>query len=139
MQHLDGSIGAAVAAMGAFARAAAADPGVPAATWAALDEYRPSAVDRIVQTAEALYAASTVSPAFPAAGLTLCAQLAHMCIEHQWHQLGQTDRGARMIAACRRRLGELDPAQAPAELDPEPLAEHLPPAEPDPEPAPPAE
>lgn len=123
MLYLDGSFDAASLALAAFMREA--DAAVPEVTWLALGGFEPSPVDRVVRSAEALYAAMVAAPGFPAAGATLCAQLAQMAVAYQWNEFG-LGRGNAMIAACRRYLGELTEVEAPIENDPAPLAAYLP-------------
>lgn len=125
MELLDDNVVAAADAMQSFLDGSAGDPTVSVGLRSILAAPHPSPVRRIVTAAEALYAEA---PALPLAGVLLCAQLAHMAQAHGWHVLGQTGRAAGIIAACRRRLGELTEAEAPPEADPAPLAD---PANPD--------
>lgn len=77
------------------------------AAFAAVSAYYPSPVDRVVNTAEALYADMQAAPAgaLQDALSTGCAQLADFCVTNSWHALGQTDRGLKMSGAARRLLG----------------------------------
>src|ERR1700749_1089430 len=73
--------------------------GLPAPVAAELAALRPSPVDRLVNLAEALW---SQMDAVPPEGQVLCAQLADVAERYQFHDLGQTDRAARMILGCRR-------------------------------------
>src|SRR5205085_710463 len=105
MNFLDGGFPAATVAVAALIR----DHGtaLPALTYDTLAAYTPSPVDRLVTQCEALYAAAD---SLPDAGLLLCAQLARIAQDGAFHHLGQSDRAGKVIAAMRRRLGELDEA-----------------------------
>lgn len=122
MQFLEGGFGGVPTALAVFTRDHGA--GLPPVTFDALAAYFPSPVDRTVSVCEALYAAAdSLGPE----GWTLCAQLARVAQDNGFHELGQTARGAGVIAAMRRRVGETtgpDPSE-----DPAPLAQYLPPAD----------
>lgn len=81
---------------------------------AALTAYYPSPVDRVINSAEALYACVKVASAgAPRDALSVaCAQLADFAVANQWHELGQTDRGLKMSGACRRLVGLGSQAEA---------------------------
>ena len=121
MIFLSGDFGSAMAAIADLIR----DHGGELApeTYAELSAFRPSPVDRIVFACEALWGAVDT---LPAAGQTLCAQLARMAQDGAFHELGQTTRGALMILGVRRRLGELDETSAPSADDPAPLPQYVP-------------
>lgn len=120
MQTLPDNLADVAAAIDAFVADHAA--AVPEPWGAVLAAGHPSPVVRVVRGAEALFAAAAGDPAFPAEGVLLCGQLATLAGAHGWHNLGQTDRAGRMVAACRRRLGELDDTEAPPAEDPAPVA-----------------
>lgn len=117
MQFLDGSFGAASLAI-ANLIANGGPAGLPEVTFAALAGFYPSPVDRIVTGCEALYAAIQGGADVGNDAVTLCAQLAQMCVTYQFHELGQTDRGNMIVLACRRILGEVTEQDAPAAEDP---------------------
>jgi hypothetical protein len=109
---------------------------------AVFDLYYPSNVEYIQGVCEALYAAlsAITDPDMLAAAQTLVAQIAYCCTSHAFGQLGQTDRGLRMMKAMRRDQGDTtvtqtpddDPAVASKYLTPQPV-QPVPPAQ---EPAP---
>ena len=85
----------------------------------------PSPVDRIVNSAEALYA---IKADLDSAGADLTAQLAQFAAVNGWHGMGQ--RGMEISAAMQRINGYEPPAGTSwpaAAFDPEPLAKFLPP------------
>lgn len=80
---------------------------LPPRTASSLTSFYPSNIPRYVATAEALYACrDEFEGELATAALTLCAQLAAFAVDNSFDVLGQTDRGPKMIKACRRRLGE---------------------------------
>lgn len=87
----------------------------------------PSPVDRIVNSAEALYA---VKADLDKEGRDLCAQLARFAAVNGWHGMGQ--RGTA-IADAMQRIGGYDAPPGtswpPAEDDPAPLERFMAPAE----------
>lgn len=97
---------------------------LPAVTYGTLAAYTPSFVDRTVFCCEALWA---VIDQVPPAAQTFCGQLARIAQMNGFHELGSTDRAARMVLGVRRRLGELTEDEAPAAGDPAPLDEYVPP------------
>lgn len=95
----------AIEALGQFL--AAHGQNLPPKTVSALTAFYPSNIPRYVASAEALYACrDEFEGELATAALTLCAQLAAFAVDNSFDQLGQTDRGPKMIKACRRRLGE---------------------------------
>lgn len=97
----------------------------------------PSPVDRIVRSAEALYACSAD---LDDAGKTICAQLASFAAMNGWHGMGLDNRGGQIAQAMQRDTGEKAPMGSwpKADSDPAPLDEFVAPAAEDPagEPAP---
>lgn len=86
----------------------------------------PSPVDRIVKSAEALYA---VRDELPEAALDMAAQLAQFAALNGWHEMSA--RGMAIAAALQRQAGHEPPGGTswpdPAD-DPEPSSEFIPPA-----------
>jgi hypothetical protein len=82
----------------------------------AVTEFHGSPVDRMVNVCEALYANRATTSM---AGKELCAQLAGFCTANGFHVLGSTSRGAEIVQATRRDLGQTV-SQKPEE-DPVPL------------------
>ena len=102
IQRLD-NISAAVQAISDVIRQHGAS--IPDNVYSTLSALYPSPVDRIVDCAEAAYAGAKLgSVAAPLA--TVACQLATMCTEYMWHDIGKTDRGVKMALACRRICGE---------------------------------
>ena len=66
----------------------------------------PSPVDRIVKSAEALYA---VKDKLDEEGLRVCAQLAQFAALNGWHGMDQDNRGGRIAQAVQRILGDKAP------------------------------
>lgn len=66
-----------------------------------------SPVDKLVDIAEALYAARAD---FDADALTIAGQVIEFCTRNGWHGLANEARGERMVAAIRRDLGEPHPS-----------------------------
>lgn len=88
----------------------------------------PSPVDRIVNTAEILFASkdSLDNPA-----REVCAKLAFFATTNSWHGLTTDNRGGRIVQAMQRDMGEEAPEGMPwpdAETDPTPKAEFVEPA-----------
>lgn len=82
-----------------------------------------SPVDRIVKTAEALYAARDD---LNDEGKTLVAQLVSFAAMQGWHGLSVDNRGGRIVQAMRRDLGEKAPGSTKwpaADTDPDPAPE----------------
>lgn len=101
---------------------------MPPVVFDALASHYPVPVQKIETAAEALYAAALAAtdPAEREAFFVACARLAGMCVQHGWHHLGGSDRGPKMIGACRRELGL--GKQKPS-LDPQVDEAFLPPSE----------
>lgn len=121
MQFLEGGVAAVAPALAAYVRDHGA--ALPPVTFDVVAAFFPSPVDRTVFVCEALYGAAD---SLAAEGWTLCAQLARIAQDNGFHELGQTDRAAGVIAAMRRRVGETtgpDPSE-----DPAPLPQYVPPA-----------
>lgn len=79
-----------------------------------------SPIDKLVDIGEALYAARVE---IDADALTIAGQVIEFCTRNGWHGLPNEARGARMVAAIRRDLGEAHPSGGEwpaAETDPEP-------------------
>lgn len=79
-----------------------------------------SPIDKLVDIAEALYAARA---ALDADALAIAGQVIEFCTRMGWHGLANEARGARMVAAIRRDLGEAHPSGGEwpaAATDPEP-------------------
>lgn len=97
----------------------------------------PSPVDRIVNTAEALYA---VKGQLSAEGRVMTAQLAQFAAVNGWH--GMSERGLQISRAMQRIGGYQAPegtSWPDASEDPEPLSTMLTPADPPADPAGPPE
>lgn len=65
-----------------------------------------SPVDKLVDIAEALYAARAD---FDADALTIAGQVIEFCTRNGWHGLQNEARGQRMVEAIRRQRGEEHP------------------------------
>lgn len=79
----------------------------------------PSPVDRIVKSAEALYA---IRDDLDADGQTVCAQLASFAAQNGWHGLEQDNRGGKMAQAMLRDMGEKAPVGKWPAKDKDPAA-----------------
>lgn len=106
---------------------------LPDHTREALIEFaaHPSPVDRVVFSAEALFA---VKDELEKDGRDIAAQLAQYAAVNGWH--GMEARGVAIASALQRIGGYKAPANSawpPASEDPEPLERFLPAAEPEPE------
>lgn len=113
-------IGATVQMIDAYVHTSAA-AALPAKSLAAAQKYYPSPVDKIVRSAEALYACAAD---LDSSGMTLVAQLAQFATANQWHNLGKTSRGLGIALAMRRRLGDSTVTQT-ADQDPVPDPSYL--------------
>ena len=65
-----------------------------------------SAIDKMVEVAEILYAARSE---LEGEALAIAAQVAEFCARYGWHGLADEGRGAGMVDAFRRQLGEPHP------------------------------
>lgn len=84
----------------------------------------PSPVERVVTTAEALYA---IKSDLDLAGQSMCAQLASFAALNGWH--GMQERGLQIAGAMQREAGMTAPRGQPwpsVDVDPAPLKTLLP-------------
>ncbi len=79
----------------------------------------PSPVDRIVKSAEALYAVKDV---LDEEGQTICAQLAQFAALNGWHGMDQDNRGGLIAQSVQRDLGMKAPAGDWPEREADPVA-----------------
>lgn len=98
--------GDAVSAIAGFCRTHGA--AAPLAAYDAMNQFYPSNVDRIVSSTEALYAIAKSAPAGDMRddACSAAARLAAFATVNGWQELGQTERGAKIVGACQRIAGE---------------------------------